>query len=421
MAILALEERLLGTWTRQPGLRAAWTPEASEFLSPRTQAVAAACAAVAAAGSTGDDLGAQMVAQLHAAGRLGLWPLGAAIVSHDDDPDPVSSMQRWRELRALLELKSRLFRIEAAITAGSELGAVRSVLHDALARAEAGGSVPTYSDPELMTLAYEAITTRHVSGYSSGFPLIDEMTGGLRPGHVWVFGAPTNWGKSSVALAVLDHCQGNGRSSLLISCEDAPELLAVRLMARRAGLPGQAARDGRLSAQQIERAADEVRLAGERGVAPILIDGRGRDVERLAGDIRAAVRAYGVQIVMVDYLQAITTSQRTQDRRNEINFVARTLTDAIKTSGAAGLIMSQLTGEDIRESRDVEHAAEVVLIGRKVEGAMQVFVKKNKTGQKDRAIDLEWDGNTGGVATRQPAPESAQYDHLTDQFDDYAG
>jgi KaiC/GvpD/RAD55 family RecA-like ATPase len=410
-AIHALEERLLGTWTRQPGLRAAWTPAPDEFLGPRTQAVAAGCASVAAAAFDGVDLGSAVVSALHGAGKLKLWELGAPVVSHLDERDPIGALQRWRELHALLRLKTELAKVEATITARSDLGTVRAALHDALRRAEANAPVTAYTDEALMALALQGATTKRVAGHGTGFPLVDNITGGLRAGHCWVFGAPTNYGKTSLLLAVLDHCQGNGRRSLLVSCEDAPELLGARLLARRANLSGTAVRDGKLTEHQLGLASDELVRARARGNAPILIDGRGRDVEHIAGDIRAAVRAHGIEIVMVDYLQAISTSRDSQDRRNEINFIARTLTDAVKTSGAAGLFASQLTGEDIRESRDVEHAAEVVLIGRKSEdGAMQLFVKKNKTGPKDSVIDLQWDPRTGAFATHQPAPETDQYD-----------
>ena len=204
-----------------------------------------------------------------------------------------------------------------------------------------------------------------------------------------------------MALAVLDHHQLNGRRALLVSCEDAPELLATRLLCRRANLPGAPARDGTLSQGHLDRATQEVIRAAERGPAPVLIDGRGRNCEHLAGDIRAAARAHGIGLVLVDYLQCITTERETQDRRAEINHIARTLTDAIKTSGCAGILLSQLTGEDIRESRDVEHAAEVVLIGRKGEsnGELSLFVKKNKCGPKDQVVSLDWEPLNGSFRT----------------------
>jgi predicted ATP-dependent serine protease len=144
--------------------------------------------------------------------------------------------------------------------------------------------------------------------------------------------------------------------------------------------------------------------AQSAGKLPIMLDGRGIQVEHLARDIVALIKTHDIRLVLVDYLQCIGAERATQDRRAEINHVARTLTDAIKTSGAAGLLASQLTGEDIRESRDVEHAAEVVMIGRKNEttGDKSLWLKKNKTGPADAVLALEWDSETGSFVTHQP-------------------
>jgi len=406
-----LEERLLGTWTRRPSFRAAWTPDPAEFFTVRAQAVATACRSVA--DLTGNDLGTAVVVALGSAGKLRLWEPGAPVVAHEDEADPVRALERWRELRSLQALDKGLHQAIAAIETGTDLSTVRGHVHEALAAAEAQAATVAYTDAQLMGAALEAATVRRVAGYATGFGRLDEVTGGLRPGHVWVLGAPTNWGKSSWLLAVLDHCQRvGGRRALFVTAEDAPELLGTRLLCRRAALPGRAARDGRLSAQHLERANDQIVAARARGAGPVMLDGRGRDVEHLAGDIRAATRAHGIQLVLVDYLQCIGTARQTQDRRGEINHIARTLTDAVKTSGAAGVLASQLTGEDIRESRDVEHAAEVVLIGRKDDaGRMGLFVKKNKSGPKDAVIELEWDDLNGSFRTDEPDVCAAGLDH----------
>lgn len=398
--ITALESRLLGTWTRRPALRAAWTPDPAEHFTLRAQAVAAACRAVA--DMAGDDLGVSVAAALAQAGKLRLWEPGEPVLSHEDETDPLHALERLRELRALAALQKGLSNALASIGTGTDLSSARGRVLEALAAAESSSAVVAYSDEQLMGLALAAATTQHQGGHSTGFQRLDEMIGGLRQGHVWVLGAPTNWGKSSLLLAILDHCLSVGRRALLVTCEDAPELLGGRLLARRAGLPGAAMRDGKLSRSQLEQASDQVSAAKERGPAPVMIDGRGRDVEHLAGDVRAAVRAHSIGVVLVDYLQCITTSRQSQDRRAEINHVARTLTDAIKTSGCAGVLASQLTGEDIRESRDVEHAAEVVLIGRKTDEGLQLFVKKNKCGPKDQVIDLHWNDLNGSFRTESP-------------------
>lgn len=176
-AIATLEKKLLGTWTRKPALRAAWTPNPLDFFTVRGQLVARACAVVAGAGLSGDDLGTAVVAQLGQAGDLSRsWKLGEAVVSHDDLPDPIQALDRWRELRSLQALLSSVAKAVTGAGPTTNLAALRGDLHEALAASEAQSAVKAYSDSELMELAYEAATTKHSEGFSTGFPDIDEIT-----------------------------------------------------------------------------------------------------------------------------------------------------------------------------------------------------------------------------------------------------
>lgn len=395
--IVACEQGLLGAWLRRPSVRKAWQPDPAEFVLPKSQALAHACRAVA--DLSGDDLSMPAMATLDRAGKLSLWGPGDPLTEGLEPQDAVLALRRWRELRGLEQLRKGL----AAASRVGTLTEARAAVHDAIRASDTGGDAPVHTDRGLMELALAALTT-HRSGQMSGYTTLDRATGGLRKGHVWVLGAPTNWGKSSWLLAVADHCLlVHGRGVLYVTCEDDPELLATRLLCRRTGIPGGAARDGRVLPQHIDRAHDAVVDARD---VPLMLDGRGRQVEDIAGDIRVMTRAHGVDLVLVDYLQCIGTGRKTDDRRSEINHIARTLTDAIKTASAAGILASQLTGEDIRESRDVEHAAEVVLIGRKDEcGALSLFVKKNKTGPSGLVLGLGWDKTTGSFTNRDTVEE----------------
>lgn len=405
-ALAALETRLIATWVLGPRFRETWTPTPSEFGSPRTRALATACAALAARGTEPGDVSVWLVAELARSGDLKrLWPAGEPPLPVDPFPDPTRRLGEWSSLRTLFALRQRLLESVLGWGTGTDLGAARSSLLEAITAAYVSGPVPAYSDGELMALALEGARAPRASGVYSGLAELDRVTGGIRPGHVWAVGAPTNWGKSSLLLAVLDHnIEVHGARSLLVTCEDAPELLGSRLLARRAGLDGLAVRDGRLTRDDVARATEVVAAAGERGPAPILIDGRGQSVETIAGQIRSVVAQHGCHLVLVDYLQCIRTERVCDNRRAEINHVARTLTDAIKTSGAGGILASQLTGEDLRESRDVEHAAEVVLIGRKEEnGDMALMVKKNKTGPRGGVTALTLDARTGALRESSPS------------------
>jgi KaiC/GvpD/RAD55 family RecA-like ATPase len=395
--IVACEQALLATWLRRPSFRKVWLPDPSEFALPKSQALAHACRAVA--DLAGEDLTMPAMAALDRTGKLKLWGVGDPLTEGLEPQDPILELKRWRELRGLDRLRKGL----TAAARASTLAAARAAVHDALSVSETGGDAPVHTDRGLMELALAAIAAPR-PGQMSGYTNLDRATGGLRRGHVWVLGAPTNWGKSSWLLAIADHCLlVHGRGVLYVTCEDDPELLATRLLCRRARIPGGAARDGRVRPEHLARANDAVAAALD---VPLMLDGRGRKVEDIAGDIRVMTRAHGVDLVLVDYLQCIGTSRKTDDRRGEINHIARTLTDAIKTARAAGILASQLTGEDIRESRDVEHAAEVVLIGRKSEsGALSLFVKKNKTGPSGLVLELGWDKTSGSFTNRDTIEE----------------
>ena len=401
------ENALLAAWIAGPAFRERWTPVANEFSDLRTRALAAACAAVAARGAAAVP-GAQVVEELARSGALGkLWPVGSNVLPELPSRDPDGDLGRWGELRIRFALRQRLVELVSAMGTTSDLSAAREALLDAIRSSSGAERATTYSLSEGLGMAYHGATEPRERGTSSGFPELDRVTGGTRPGHVWAIGAPTNWGKSSLLLALADHHVMNSRGVLLVTCEDAPELLFTRWLSRRANIHGLRLRDGRMQHDELGRATDAIASAGDTR-EPVMLDGRGRRVEHLARDIAAHVANSGIQLVLVDYLQAITTERTTQDRRAEINHIGRTLTDAIKGSGAAGILASQLTGEDLRESRDIEHAAEVVLIGRKDdEGKRSLLVKKNKTGPNDCTVPLGWNSETGAFYSE----EESQYDY----------
>jgi len=87
------------------------------------------------------------------------------------------------------------------------------------------------------------------------------------------------------------------------------------------------------------------------------------------------------ELVICDYVQRFRTSKFQGDRRNQVTYVAETLSDAIKASGAAGVLLSQLkriegrepTMDDVKESGDLENMAEHVLLGHKVKKSQDKF------------------------------------------------
>ncbi len=184
-----------------------------------------------------------------------------------------------------------------------------------------------------------------------------------------------------------------------MSWEDPKLLYARRLLARRTKISATRLREYRVDAAD----EHEIMVAAQNAERdPFFLVANGKAVERVASDIRALCESEGIGVVIVDYLQAIPCEKRIQDRRNEITYIARTLTDVIKNCNAAGLMFSQIkrqpkkgekpTMHDLKESGDIENAAENVFMGyQREDGTPAIVCEKAKDGMKGREYELVWD------------------------------
>lgn len=273
-----------------------------------------------------------------------------------------------------------------------------------------GGKPRLLTVKELLDASAERALSRKPRGScTTGVNKLDDATGGLRPGHVWVFGADTNWGKSSFLIMVADENMKKRKRVLIVSSEDDESIYGDRLMVRRSQVNAKRYRDRNLGDEEMARVADVV---SEARPDPVFLDARGKPAEQVAAQVKWAIREHSIDIVMYDYLQEFRSSKRYQDRRNEVSEVAAMLREAIKSSGKTGIIFSQITvsadkkypdKHSIRESRDVSNAAEVIVLGftptadiTRQDGSVVVeagkkcaLVDKAKDGIKG-AVELDW-------------------------------
>lgn len=234
---------------------------------------------------------------------------------------------------------------------------------------------------------------------------IDRSMRGFRGGHVAVLGAITSWGKSSYAVMVADEAAERQQTVLIVTCEDVPEVYATRFTARRTGINAMRIGDNYISEEERTRVGFTADSAPDTGV---MLNAIGMTIEKVADAIRQLGAEQQIDLVILDYLQAASTEKKTQDRRNEITHIARTFTDAVKSIGAAGLILSQFkrlekpgtkpTRNDLKESGDIENMAEHILLGWCEDGEHQVsgerevkrwiVLDKNKDGPVSSNAEL---------------------------------
>jgi hypothetical protein len=232
-------------------------------------------------------------------------------------------------------------------------------------------------------------------GFTTGHFKLDDALGGIRVERIVTVGAMTNWGKSTFATMIVDENDRAGVRCLIVSGEDATSLYENRLVCRRTRVNALRLRDGECDDDDVRKIAlAEVRTSA----APFVLSGVGKPVEVLAKAIRELVREEGIQLVVVDYLQCFRFARRSQDRRNEVTDVARAFGDAIKSSKAAGVFLSQLRRMenpnsrpsmfDLKESGDIENESDHILLGYwqgrgSNDERRMIVVEKNKDGPVD--------------------------------------
>jgi replicative DNA helicase len=212
-----------------------------------------------------------------------------------------------------------------------------------------------------------------MSGVPTGFADLDALTNGLHPGQLVVVAARPAVGKSTLALdiaraASIKHSQ----TSVLFSLEMSKHEITMRLLSAEARIPLQAMRTGQM------RDDDWVKLTrrlGEMASAPLYID----DSPNLTMmEIRAKARRLkqrnDLRLVIVDYLQLMTSHSRVENRQQEVSQISRSLKLLAKELEVPVIALSQLNRgpeqrtdkrpqlSDLRESGAIEQDADVVIL-----------------------------------------------------------
>jgi replicative DNA helicase len=210
-------------------------------------------------------------------------------------------------------------------------------------------------------------------GVTTGLGGLDETLGGLRPGQLILLAARPAGGKSALAMDIALHAAGAGHPVLVESLEMARLELGEQVLAR-GGVSSERLRTGRLDSLDFERLrAQRDRVAG----LPLVIDDDSTTtILGLRSKARHTVRAGGLGLVVVDYLQLVQaeSSERHERRELAVAAVSRGLKGVARQLEVPVLAVAQLnravelctdktpTMADLRESGSLEQDADVVLL-----------------------------------------------------------
>lgn len=210
---------------------------------------------------------------------------------------------------------------------------------------------------------------RAVAGWSTRIPSLDSMlSGGLRPGGLYIVAARPKVGKSSFAQTLAMVQASAGRPSLFLSQEMSEGEVADRAVANVGRIDYSALLSGRMDADDWSRASDALETLRD---ATLFVDDQGgltlRDIKAKARSVR------GLQVLIVDYLQLCSSHLTDSNRNGQIEEISRGLKALAKEAGMAVIALSQLNRQveqraskrpqlsDLRDSGAIEQDADAVI------------------------------------------------------------
>ena len=222
---------------------------------------------------------------------------------------------------------------------------------------------------------YHNSTNNEVTGVSSGYRNLDNVTAGLQRGDLIIIAGRPSMGKTSFALNIAENVGiAQELPVAVFSMEMGADQLAQRMISSVGRIDAQKLRKGRLSDEDWDNFTAALHRLEEK---PIFIDDTpGLTITELSSRARRLVNQAGpLGLIVVDYLQLMSGQSRNgQDNRaQELSEISRGLKSLAKELGVPVIALSQLNRSvdsrqdrrpvmsDLRESGAIEQDADVIM------------------------------------------------------------
>jgi len=212
-----------------------------------------------------------------------------------------------------------------------------------------------------------------LNGITTGFESLDKFTGGWQETDLVIVGGASSMGKTSLALAFAFNSAFYGKTpTCLFSYEMSSQQLLSRLVSSDSGIDNKWIMKGTLDQTELSKIYESV---GRIERVPLYVDEcSSSSLKHLLNRIRQYVITKKVKLFMVDYLQLVSNDKKGRSREQEVSEVARALKNIAKELNVTIIALSQLnrgvgqrsesrpTIADLRESGEIEQAADVVVL-----------------------------------------------------------
>jgi len=240
-----------------------------------------------------------------------------------------------------------------------------------------------------------------LTGLSTGFNRLDEMTAGLQKGDLIVIAGRPSMGKTTFALNIAENAAFGPRKASVgvFSMEMSREQLAFRMISSLGRIDQSLLRIGKLDDDwaRVNSAIEQMKTAS------IYIDDTGAlTPTEVRARARRLKREHGLDLIVLDYLQLMTVSGNSENRATEISEISRSLKALAKELAVPVIALSQLNRSveqrtdkrpvmsDLRESGAIEQDADVIMMIYREEvydknttrrGIADIIIAKQRNGE----------------------------------------
>ncbi len=216
-----------------------------------------------------------------------------------------------------------------------------------------------------------------IVGVPTGLTDLDDRLGGLHKSDLLIIAGRPSMGKTALATNIAFNAakkiQDDGRKSTIafFSLEMSSEQLSTRILAEQSRIKSNDIRRGRISEDQFDKFIETSKNISE---LPLYIDETPAiSIAALSNRARRIKRLYGLDMVVVDYIQLMRAANFRDGRVQEISEITQGLKALAKELSVPVLALSQLSRavesrdikkpqlSDLRESGSIEQDADVVM------------------------------------------------------------
>ncbi len=263
--------------------------------------------------------------------------------------------------------------------------------------------------------AWERLERLHESkgelrGVPTGFHDLDQYLSGLQKSDLIIIAARPSMGKTTLALDIARQAALNhGTPTVIFSLEMSTQQLVDRMLAAQSRVNAWNLRTGNLSAEnEFSKIRDSLDKLSR---APIFVDDMaGNSIVRMRSVCRRIRAEHGIGMIIVDYLQLMSTSKNYDSMVNQVTEISRSLKALAKEFDVPVVALSQLSRavesrggrprlSDLRDSGSIEQDADVVMfLHREDKGKdesertdiVEILIEKHRNGPVGK-VELYFD------------------------------